>query len=757
MIEAQSSNIAPIIAQELQIPISGVQAVLTLFAENATVPFIARYRKELTGALDEVQIRQIQERNSYLVELEERKQSILKTIEEQGKLTPELKNQILETLSKSTLEDLYLPYKPKRRTRATIAREKGLQELAQLILTQNLELDPQTEATKFIDPQKGVDSAQDALKGAQDIVAEVIAESADIRDFLRKFMSNEGEFVTQATEKAKQERTKFEQYYDFKSAIKGFKSHQYLAIRRGENEGALRADILLDEDRSIPQISSLAHMHLNSPFAPLLLQAVTDAYKRLLLSSIESDVRIELKQNADREAVEVFAANLRQLLLASPMGAYSVIGVDPGIRTGCKCAALDETGKFLDTITIYPNFDETKAQREFRVFLKRFPSHAIAIGNGTAGRETEAFVRKVCEQCDEHQKPLVVMVSEAGASIYSASELARDEFPELDLTVRGAISIARRLQDPLAELVKIDPKSIGVGQYQHDVFQPLLKKKLDEVVESCVNLVGVELNTASAALLQYVAGIGPTLAKKIVSHRDEHGQFGSRQALLKVSGLGPKTFEQAAGFLRVKQSENPLDASAVHPERYDVVKRIAQDLRVEIPTLIGNHELIAQIEPQNYLAEGLGLPTLKDIIAELKKPGRDPRAQFEAPQFDESIREIADLKAGMVLNGVVTNVTNFGAFVDIGVHQDGLVHISQLADRFVSNPSEAVSVGNAVRVRVLEVDLPRSRIMLSCRMQNTENKSQPGPKTHKGNDKQRKQKPNNSEKFSNNPFASLKK
>ncbi|MFA5624092.1 MAG: Tex family protein [Bradymonadales bacterium] len=762
MTETQSFAPASMIAEELQIPLSGVEAVLRLFAENATVPFIARYRKEATGGLDEVQIRQIEERHQYLVELEERRGVILKSIEEQGKLSEDLKKQINAAMTKSGLEDLYLPYKPKRRTRATIAKEKGLQPLADIILSQALDLDPYEEAAKYVNVENGVNTVEEAIKGAQDIVAEAVSESAKIREFLRNYMQREGEFSVEATEKGKAERTKFEQYYDFKGSLTQFKSHQYLAIRRGENEGALRAEIALDEERTLPQISSLAHLHLNSPSANLLVEAVADAYKRLLRSSIESDLRIDLKQAADREAVDVFASNLRQLLLASPMGARSIIGIDPGIRTGCKCAALDETGKYLDSCTIYPNIDEQRAAREFTAFFSKFPSHAVAIGNGTAGRETEALVRKVCAELPEQQRPIVVMVSEAGASVYSASDIAREEFPDLDLTIRGAISIARRLQDPLAELVKIDPKSIGVGQYQHDVFQPLLKRKLDEVVESCVNLVGVELNTASAALLRYVAGIGPGMAKKIVAHRDANGQFATRQSLLKVPGLGPKTFEQAAGFLRVKSSKNPLDASAVHPERYSVVERMASDLKVELPTLIGNDSLISSINLQNYMASDIGMPTLVDIVEELKKPGRDPRAQFEAPKFDDSVREIKDLKEGMILNGIVTNVTNFGAFVDIGVHQDGLVHISALADRFVSNPSDVVKVGDAVRVRVIEVDVARSRIALSCRLSDAPQKTgkddaqRPRSGQRRGSKKGKSDSSDNA-KFGHNPFAALKK
>ena len=754
------------IAAELNLSETAVSAVIELLDESATVPFIARYRKERTGGLDEVQIRTIEERREYLNELEERRESIIAEIEKQEKMTPELKAQILQATTKAVLEDLYLPYKPKRRTRAMIAREKGLEGLANLILSQTRTTSPEAAAASYIKPELGVETIADALKGASDIVAETISEKAEIRDYLRQFMTESGVIVSEGTDKASEERSKFEQYYNYRMNVKECKGYNFLAIRRGERDGFLRAEIEIDEDTAVSHISSLMKCDSESPFGAILVEACQDAFERLLMTSIESDVRVDLKQNADREAVDVFAKNAENLLLAAPLGAVAVIGIDPGIRTGCKVAALDETGKFLENMTIFPEAGkQEEAGIKLLAFLKRHPSRAIAIGNGTAGRETEAFVRNLVHDIPEAERPYVVMVSESGASIYSASDLAREEFPDLDLTVRGAISIARRLQDPLAELVKVDPKSIGVGQYQYDVDQPLLKRKLEEVVESCVNRVGVELNTASAELLKYVAGIGPSMAKKIVSFRENNGNFVSRAQLLKVSGLGPKTFEQAAGFIRVRESENPLDASAVHPERYKLVEKIAADMGCSVRDLVGNSALVAKINVSKYVSDDVGLMTLNDIVSELQKPGRDPRAQFEPPKFDDDVRTIDDLKPGMILNGIVTNVTNFGAFVDIGVHQDGLVHISELCDHFISSPSEVVSVNDAVRVRVLEVDVVRKRISLSCNLQN--NKSQAAAassnagagrnSSNRSQDKPKKAKQDNRSQFSNNPFASLKK
>lgn len=757
------------IARELSIGEHQAEAVLGLLEENATVPFIARYRKERTGGLDEVQIRAIEERRDYLADLSQRRDAILSAIEAQGKLTPELRKQIEDAATKSTLEDLYLPYKPKRRTRAMIAREKGLEPLAERIMAQPAAGDPLEEAKAFVNPESGVESARDALDGASDIVAEAVSETAEIRDYLRQFMTESGEISAQKTDKADEERSKFEQYYDYKAPLKDCKGHRFLAIRRGEREGFLRAQIEIDGDRAVAEISRRMNIDEKSPFAPALSESCRDAYERLLASSIESDVRVTLKQDADAEAVEVFAKNAENLLLAAPLGTFAVIGIDPGLRTGCKCAALGETGKFLDNLTIYPETgNREKAAQEFKQFMRKHPSRAIAIGNGTAGRETEAFVREIVSQTEASERPFVVMVSESGASIYSASDVAREEFPDLDLTVRGAISIGRRLQDPLAELVKIDPKSIGVGQYQHDVFQPLLKRKLEEVVESCVNRVGVELNTASAELLKYVAGIGSSMAKKIVSYRENNGSFKSRAQLLKVAGLGPKTFEQAAGFIRVRESDNPLDASAVHPERYELVEKIARDMGISVKDLVGNAGYAKKIPIQAYIGGDVGEMTLRDIVEELQKPGRDPRARFEPPKFDDAVTKIEDLKPGMILNGIVTNVTNFGAFVDIGVHQDGLVHISALSNRFVSNPSDIVAAGDSVRVRVLDVDVARKRISLSCRLEDdadgvgrkkTADAQTPSGKNAKPRQSTGKRdgKNNAAGVFGNNPFASLKR
>ncbi len=757
------NNFSTQIATEMTLQPSQTAAVLELLAGGATIPFIARYRKERTGGLDEVQIRDIEERNTYLTELAERRTTVLTEIEAQGKLTPELKKQIELATTKATLEDLYLPYKPKRRTRATIAREKGLEPLAQRILEQPATGDPTNEAAKFINAEKGIETAQDAIDGACDIVAEIIAENAKVREFLREFMVSSGELVSKVLDEKKDERSKFEQYYDYHEAVSAFAGHRFLAIRRGEKEGFLRSEIAVNEETAVAKILSIIGCSQSSPFGATLATAAQDAFERLLQSSIETDVRVDLKQIADREAVDVFAQNVENVLLASPLGAEAVIGIDPGIRTGCKVAAVDATGKYLDNTVIYPtNQGEDKAGRELLAFLAKHPSRAIAIGNGTAGRETEAFARKLVAQLPEATRPYVVMVSESGASIYSASDLAREEFPELDLTVRGAISIARRLQDPLAELVKVDPKSIGVGQYQHDVFQPMLKRKLDEVVESCVNRVGVDLNTASGELLKYVAGIGPSMAKKIVNYRELNGNFTSRAQLLKVSGLGPKTYEQAAGFLRVRNSQNPLHASAVHPERYQLVEKIAADQGVAIADIVGNNAVVAKINFEKYVSEDVGILTLNDIKAELQKPGRDPRAAFEPPKFCEDISTIADLKVGMVLNGIVTNVTKFGAFVDIGVHQDGLVHISALSDQYVSNPADVVSAGQALKVVVTDVDIERNRIALSCRSADfgtqhpKNNEKATSGKPGKPGQREKAPKPVH-ETFANNPFAALKR
>ena len=759
--EASTFDPVPFASKDLNISARQVAAVAKLFAEGNTVPFIARYRKEAHGNLDEVQISNIQEKLAYYNSLEERRQTILKSINEQGKLTDELKKKIDECQSKTGLEDLYLPYKPKRRTRAMIAREKGLEPLAEIIFQQG-EGNPEAEAAKFIDEEKEVKTAEEALQGARDIIAEQIAERAEVRALIRETYFKSGTIASSPAKGTEtDENSKYKDYFDFSQPVSKIPSHRYLAIRRGETEGVLRRKLTIDAAPQIERIKTLCNANPASTFFGELEKAILDAYKRLLTTSVEVDVSAEMKLKADRAAVEIFAKNLRNLLMAAPYGEKTVIGIDPGLRTGCKCVALDATGKYLDTITIYPSQGEEKekqAKIDLSGFIEKHQPLAIAIGNGTAGRETEAFTKALLKEMQSAVS--VVSVSESGASVYSASPIARDEFPDLDLTVRGAISIARRLQDPLAELVKVDPKSIGVGQYQHDVHQQLLKDKLDEVVVSSVNRVGVELNTASAPLLSRVAGIGDSLAKKIVAHRNENGAFKSRKELLKVSGLGPRAFEQAAGFLRVHASEQPLDASAVHPERYKLVEQIATDLGEPLEKLVGNVEIVSKIKISNYVSEEVGELTLKDIVDELKKPGRDPREQFEEVGFREDVMTMKDLTKDMELKGVVTNVTAFGAFVDIGVHQDGLVHISELANHFVKDPADVVKTGDKIDVRVLEVDLKRKRISLSAKKKGApkpEKKKRPqGKRPQNRTQRQpREARPDRPRGFINNPFGDL--
>jgi uncharacterized protein len=762
--EAPLFDPVPFASKDLNISARQVAAVAKLFAEGNTVPFIARYRKEAHGNLDEVQITDIQEKLGYYNTLEARRQTILKSIEEQGKLSDDLRLKIEECQSKTTLEDLYLPYKPKRRTRAMIAREKGLEPLAELILSQAATGNVEAEAAKYIDAEKEVETAEDALKGARDILAEQIAEQAEVRALIREAYFKTGAITSSpALSTAPDENSKYKDYFDFSQPIEKIPSHRYLAIRRGETEGVLRRKLVIDAEPQLERMKQIVAANPASPFFAELEKAVLDAYKRLLTTSVEIDVSVEMKMKADRSAVEIFAKNLRNLLLAAPYGEKSVIGIDPGLRTGCKCVALDATGKYLDTITIYLEQSDAKTKQakiDLSTFIEKHQPQAIAVGNGTAGRETEAFTKSLLQEMKS--KVSVVSVSEAGASVYSASPIAREEFPDLDLTIRGAISIARRLQDPLAELVKVDPKSIGVGQYQHDIYQQLLKDKLDEVVVSCVNHVGVELNTASAPLLSRVAGIGDSLAKKIVDYRNEHGAFKSRQQLLDVSGLGPRAFEQAAGFLRVRGGDNPLDASAVHPERYKLVEQIASDLGEPLEKLIGSVEIVKQIKISTYLSDDIGELTLKDIIDELKKPGRDPREQFEEVGFREDVMTMKDLKEGMELKGIVTNVTAFGAFVDIGVHQDGLVHISQLSNSFVKDPADVVQAGDRIDIRVLEVDLKRKRISLTAKTKDApkpKNKKPQGQRRPNKNRPKQQQRENNRPPkprgFTNNPFSDL--
>ncbi len=693
-----------------------VENTVELFREGGTVPFIARYRKERTGELDEVQIRTIEELLAYFSELEERKVTVLKAIGDQGKLSPELEERVGVCRQKTELEDLYLPYKPKRRTKATIARERGLEPLAEIMLAQELTRGtPEEVATPFVNPEKDVPDAAAALAGAGHILAERLSDDADARALVRRLTGQEGLFTSRVAADKVGSVTKFEMYYEYREPLKSIPSHRMLAMRRGEKEEVLFLALEAPEDAILAGLKRLM-IKGRSIFQQLLEQVVADAYKRLIAPSMEVELRLEAKKRADEEAISVFARNLRNLLLAPPAGNLRTLGIDPGVRTGSKLAVVDDTGRLLEHGVIYPLTGGSKgavAAGELRRLVVGHGVEMIAVGNGTGGRETERFVKE--SLAGSGLLVPVIAVSEAGASVYSASEVAREEFPELDLTIRGAVSIARRLQDPLAELVKIDPKSIGVGQYQHDVNQGGLGKALDGVVESCVNYVGVDLNTASRPLLAYVAGIGPSLAGAIVTRRDKEGPFPSRDSLRKVPRFGDKAFEQAAGFLRIRGGENPLDNSAVHPENYSLVGRMAADLGVTVGELMAREELIDRIDTGSYRGDGIGLPTLRDIIGELKKPGRDPRRSFEAPAFRDDIQGLSDLKPGMILQGSVTNVAAFGAFVDVGVHQDGLVHISHLGKKFLKDPHEAVQVGDLVTVKVLAVDPQRKRISLSIK------------------------------------------
>ena len=722
-----------------------IAAVEKLLADGNTIPFIARYRKEAHGNLDEVAIGKIKDRLEYYNELEARKETVLKSIEEQGKLTDELRAAIAGCFVKSRLEDIYQPYKPKRRTRAQVAKEKGYEPLA----------DAMWEGEELV--WNGGEPTDEDLQYARDIVAERIADMADVRGLVRTEFARHSRVKSEVASPAPKEPTKFEQYYDFEEPIATIPSHRYLAIRRGQKEGVLWVRLVIDEDAMVNRILEVIKKEDSDQIA----LAARDAYKRLLAPSCEVDVTVDKKNEADRAAVEVFAENLRHLLLASPLGEKAVLAIDPGIRTGCKVAMMDATGKYLGKTVIFPQQNPLEAAKAVAMIVAKYRPEAIAVGNGTAGRETEAFVRdtlkKLHAQHPEIPTPMVVSVSEAGASVYSASEIARKEFPDLDLTVRGAISIGRRLQDPLAELVKVDPKAIGVGQYQHDVSQPMLGAKLDEVVVSCVNGVGVELNTASAPLLERVSGITPSLAANIVAWRNENGKFSSRSDLKKVKGLGDKAFEQCAGFLRIRGAANPLDASAVHPERYELVGRMAADIGLSVGELVGNGLAAKKIDVRKYITTDVGEPTLKDIVAELVKPGRDPRAVFEPPKFRDDVTKIDDVKEGMKLEGVVTNVTAFGAFVDIGVHQDGLVHLSELSDNYVSDPASVVKAGDRLQVTVIGVDRARGRISLSAKSKPTiggqtsgdgARRERRGPRTSFGPS-------SGSGGFSCNPFAGL--
>ena len=705
------SNHSKIVAAELAVAEKQVIATIELLDEGATVPFISRYRKEATGSLDEVQVAAVRDRFQQLRELDKRREAILKALTALDKLSPELEAQINAAKEIATIEDIYLPYKPKRKTRASEALKKGLEPLALLILEQGRTA-PEVEADGFVNDALGVTSIADALAGARDIIAEMVNENADARTAMRKYFQQKATFKSVVIKGKEEEGIKYKDYFNWEEPLKTAPSHRVLAIRRAENEGVLKLDAMPAEEGALDLLER-QFIKGNNANAQQVKLAVQDSYKRLLGPAMETEIRNLAKEKADEEAIRVFAENARQLLLAAPMGQKNVLAIDPGFRTGCKVVCLDKQGKLLENATIYPHTGQGNAKKAGERLVElcsRYEIEAIAIGNGTAGRETEVFVRGL-----NIPGIVVVMVSENGASIYSASEVAREEFPTQDITVRGAVSIGRRLMDPLAELVKIDPKSIGVGQYQHDVDQNKLQVSLDDTVMSCVNAVGVELNTASKQVLAYVSGLGPQLAQNIVNYRNENGAFKNRESLRKVPRLGDKAFEQAAGFLRIRDAEAALDASGVHPERYALVHKMARDLNCSVNQLVKDPSLQKQIKPQQYVSDEIGLPTLNDILAELAKPGRDPREQFEVFSFTDGVNEIADLKVGMKLPGIVTNITNFGAFVDIGVHQDGLVHTSQIADKFVSNAADVVKVHQKVEVTVVEVDVARKRISLSMK------------------------------------------
>jgi len=730
-----------------------VRAAAQLLDDDATVPFIARYRKEVTGGLDEVNIIAIRDQLEYLRTFDKRREAILKSLEEQGKLTDELEAKVLSAESLAILEDIYLPYRPKRRTRGMMAKEKGLEPLAEKIFKQE-DMDVAAEAATFVDHEKDVKDVDDALAGARDIIAEWVNEDGDARAELRDLFARKAVIRSKVMKDKEEEGLKYKDYYEWEESAVKAPSHRILAIRRGTDEGFLNFHVLPDEAAAIVMLERRFVLNDGSAAEQVRL-AVTDSYKRLLSSSMETEIRLECKKRADEEAIKVFAENLRNLLLASPLGQKAVLAIDPGYRTGCKVVCLDPQGKLLHNDTIFPvkPHNRTKeATDTLKALVDRFHVEAIAIGNGTGGRETETF----CKTIDFGRQVAVMMVNESGASVYSASAGAREEFPDFDVTVRGSVSIGRRLMDPLAELVKIDPKSIGVGQYQHDVDQKALKRSLDDIVSSCVNAVGVEVNTASKELLRYVSGLSDRLAGNIVLNRNENGAFKSRHALMNVSGMGPKTFEQAAGFLRVGGAENPLDASAVHPESYAVVEEMAHDLNCTVADLMDDSGLQDRIDLKKYVTDTVGIPTLTDIMGELAKPGRDPREPFELFTFTDGVNTPSDLETGMKLPGVVTNVTAFGAFVDIGVHQDGLVHVSELADRFVRNPHDVVKVNQKVTVSIINVDLKRNRISLSMREKPFEPRNEPAQKKaerkKKTGDKQPPSQKRNTVKSSKNPF-----
>ena len=728
------------IAEEIGVRAQQVAAAIALLDEGATVPFIARYRKEVTGTLDDTQLRTLEERLTYLRELEERRVAVIASIEEQGKLTPALRAEVEGAETKQRLEDLYLPYKPKRRTKAQIAREAGLGPLAEMLLADPTR-DPNTEAAAYVDAEKGVADVKAALDGARQILIEQFAEDAQLVGELREYVEAHGVVVSAVVEGKETEGAKFRDYFDYNEPLKDIPSHRALALLRGRNEGALRVALKLDEELAeTPPSPNSCERRIAARFAIAdqkrpadrwLQECVRWAWSIKLSLSLELDLMGALRERAEEEAIRVFAANLRDLLLAAPAGARATMGLDPGLRTGVKVAVVDRTGKLVDTATIYPHEprrDWDGSLHTLSLLAKKHNVELIAIGNGTASRETDKLAQdliKLNAELGMHK----IVVSEAGASVYSASELAAKEFPDLDVSLRGAASIARRLQDPLAELVKIEPKAIGVGQYQHDVNQSRLAKALDAVVEDCVNAVGVDVNTASVPLLARISGLNATLAANIVAHRDANGAFASRETLTKVPRLGPKTFEQAAGFLRITNGDNPLDASAVHPEAYPVVERILADIQRSVKQVIGDVRTLRDLDAKKFADERFGLPTVRDILKELEKPGRDPRPEFKTAAFKDGVEDLKDLQPGMALEGVVTNVTNFGAFVDIGVHQDGLVHISMLSNKFVKDPREVVKAGDVVKVKVIEVDLPRKRIALTMRMDDAPAQTRHGART----------------------------
>lgn len=705
-----------IISAELNVAPGFVQNTITLLESGATIPFIARYRKEMTGSMDEVVIASVRDRLSQLKELDARREAILKSLTEQEKLTPELEHAVGAASTMAELEDIYLPYRQKRKTRASIAREKGLQPLADLILSQRYN-DIEQRAESFIDEEKGVKSVEEAIKGASDILAETINEDGYARKRIRNLFQKESQVAVKVAKGKEQEGINFQMYFDHHEPLSRAPSHRLLAMLRGENEGFLRVSVEVD-DTHARDILEKIFVKAGNKSAEIVKDAIADSCKRLLYPSMETEMRQWAKEKADTEAIRVFTENLRQLLLAPPLGQKTVLAIDPGFRTGCKIVCLDRQGKLLHNETIYPHPPQNEVKEsihKIKSLVNAYKIEAIAIGNGTAGRETERLVRAIPFDKDI----LALVVNESGASVYSASAVARKEFPDYDITVRGSVSIGRRLMDPLAELVKIEPKSIGVGQYQHDVDQPALLKSLEDTVVSCVNKVGVEINTASEELLTYVSGLGPALAKNVIQYRNENGPFATRAALRKVPRFGEKAFEQAAGFLRIRDAKNPLDRSAVHPESYHVVDRMAKKLNATVDELVEKAELRSKINLQEFIDEKVGLPTLQDIMQELAKPGRDPRQQFEIFEFDKNIHKIQDLHKGMRLPGIITNITNFGVFVDLGVHQDGLVHVSQLADRYVKDPNEVVKLNQKVMVEVLDVDIERKRIQLTMKGQNT--------------------------------------